>query len=98
MRGDLVHAIEHQIMLHDHQPECVSPIPCIVLDYTMSIHFDPEIEDDEYPSKDPAKDMGDGRVASRGMEVCPSEAGIRDKVADRALRQFTHERAGRAQV
>jgi hypothetical protein len=41
MRGDLVDPVEYQVVLHDHHPKCVSPIPCIVLDDPMSVDLDP---------------------------------------------------------
>jgi hypothetical protein len=41
MRGDLVDPVEYQVVLHDHHPKCVSPVPCIVLDDPMSVDLDP---------------------------------------------------------
>ena len=69
-------------MLHDHEPECVSPIPRIIFDDTVSVHFDPEVEKDERPAKDPAEDVHRDRMVGREMEVGPGEARVCHKVAE----------------
>lgn len=90
MRRNLVNTIKHQVVLHDHKPESIAPVPRIVLDDSVGVHLDPKVEQDESPTEYPTEDVHGDRMIGRKMEVGPSEAGVRDKVAkecQRLLRQ-----------
>ena len=57
MRSNLVDSIKHQIVLGHQHPKGVTPVPCVILDDSMGIDLDPEIEEDQGPSKHPSKEM-----------------------------------------
>lgn len=73
MRGNLVDTVKDEVMLHDHHPERVTPVPSIVLDDSMGINLDPEIEDDERPAEHPSEDVHEDRVVGREMQIGPGE-------------------------
>jgi len=80
MRSNLIYPIKDEVMLHDHHPECVSPVPSVILDDSVSVDLDPEVEGDQGPAKDPSEDMHHDRMIGREIEVRPSKQGVGDKV------------------
>lgn len=82
MRSYFVHTIENQVVLHDHHPECVSPVPSVILDDPMSIDFDPKIEGDQRPTKGPSEDVHEYGVVCREIKVRPGEKGVGYKVTE----------------
>lgn len=47
MGGNFVYTVKDEVVLHDHEPESISPVPGVVLDHPVSVHFNPEVEHDE---------------------------------------------------
>jgi hypothetical protein len=60
-------------MLHDHHPECISPVPSVILDDSVGVNLDPEVEGDKRPAKDPSEDVHHDRVIGGEIEVGPCE-------------------------
>jgi hypothetical protein len=73
MRRNLIDSVKDQIMLHDHHPECISPIPSVILDNSMSVNLDPEVEGDQRPAKDPSEDVHEHGMIRREVKVGPGE-------------------------
>lgn len=61
MRGHLKDAIKHQV-LHRSE-ERIRPIPGKICDDAMGIRLDPEIEDEEGNSSNPAQDTHENSFA-----------------------------------
>lgn len=81
MRGNLVHAVKDEVVLHDHEPEGVSPIPGIVLDDAMGVHLNPEVEHNQGPAKHPAEDVCQDALVGWEVEVGPRKERVGGKVA-----------------
>ena len=73
MRSNFVYPIKDKIMLHDHHPEGVSPVPSVIFDDSVGINLDPEVEGDQRPSEDPPEDVHEHRVVGWEIEIRPGE-------------------------
>jgi hypothetical protein len=67
--SNFVHPVEDKVILEDHHPESVPPVPCIVFDYSVSVDLDPEVESDERPAECPAEDVGENGMVGGKVEV-----------------------------
>lgn len=82
MRCDLINSIKHQFFLLDDQPKRIPPVPSVILDDSVSVDLDPEVEEDERPTNYPAGDVEEETVVGWDVEVGDGEEGVRDEVAD----------------
>lgn len=81
MWSNFVYPIKYQIILHDHEPERIAPVPSVILDHAMGVNLDPEVEDDQTPAEYPAEDVHWDRVIGWKVKIGPSETRVGDKVA-----------------
>jgi hypothetical protein len=65
---DLINSIKDQLLLLHNQPECISPIPSVVLDYPMRINLDPQVEGNQGPSDDPSEHVSEDGLVGWEME------------------------------
>jgi hypothetical protein len=80
MRSNLIHPIKDKIMLHDHHPESVSPVPSVIFHDSMGINLDPEVEGDQRPSEDPSENVHQYRLVGWEIEVRPGKQRVRKEI------------------
>ena len=79
MRSQLKDAVESKFLLNE--VEEVTPVPSIVLDNTMSIQLDPQVEANQCDANSPTGEANEETLTVRLVSADDGEQAVRDEVA-----------------